>query len=86
MTYDQLEIYPVVSVNTVHNDLRLIDDPVPVPLTHCCRVPGRRQDAGPGVREGPRQQAGDQAPQRPPHDQVDAVEGTSFRPMLLLLT
>ena len=54
--------------------------------TPLLELPGGGQDAGPGVREGPRQPAGDQAPQRPPHDQVDALEGTSDRPMLLLLT
>ena len=47
-------------------------------LTHRCRprIAGWRQDAGPRLCERPRQQKGDQAPQRPSHDQVDALEGT----------
>ena len=47
-------------------------------LTHGCRrrIAGWRQDAGPRLCERPRQQKGDQAPQRPSHDQVDALEGT----------
>ena len=47
-------------------------------LTHRCRrrIAGWRQDAGPRLCERPRQQKGDQAPQRPTHDQVDALEGT----------
>ena len=47
--------------------------------TPLLELPGGGQDAGPGVREGPRQPAGDQAPQRPPHDQVHALEGMSVR-------
>ena len=50
-------------------------------LTHRCRrrIAGWRQDAGPRLCERPRQQKGDQAPKRPPHDQIDAVEGTPAR-------